>query len=79
MVSPKQYAAIHQVAYTTVMKWLQRNLLLGAVKESLPPPFQGYMYRVPIDAKPPDSKPGPKLGSKRSGKKKAAKKPPSDQ
>lgn len=65
MVTPKEFAAIHGVAYTTVMKWLQRDLIQGAVKEPLQPPFQGHIYRVPKDASRPESKPGPKKGSKR--------------
>lgn len=65
MVTPKEFAVIHDVAYTTVMKWLQRDLIPGAVKEMLQPPFQGHIYWVPKDASRPESKPGPKKGSKR--------------
>ena len=66
MVTPKEFAVIHDVAYTTVMKWLQRDLIRGAVKEPLQPPFQGHIYWVPKDASRPESKPGPKKGSKRA-------------
>lgn len=60
IVTPKQYAEMHSVAYTTVMKWLQNNLVPGAVKKQLPAPFVGYTYQIPEDALPPDLKPGPK-------------------
>ena len=69
-VTPREYAQKHGVAYTTVMKWLQRGLIAGAVKEALPAPFEGYIYRVPEDAPRPTAKPGPKPSAKKAGPKK---------
>ncbi len=60
LLTPRQYSERHQVAYTTVMKWLQGGLIKGARKEPLVAPFQGYIYKIPADAQPPDLKPGPK-------------------
>ena len=71
-VTPKKYAEMHKVAYTTVMKWLQNKLIPGAYKEALPPPFTGYIYQIPEDSPPPDLKPGPKPGTKRAKMKKSA-------
>lgn len=86
IVTPRQYAEKHHVAYTTVMKWLQKNLIPGAYKATLPPPFVGYVYQIPEDAPPPNLKPGPRpqakkggaeVGntSRKAGQKKAGKKP----
>lgn len=60
ILTPRQYAAMHRVAYTTVMKWLQNDLIPGAYKLPLQFPFQGYIYQIPEDAPPPELKPGPK-------------------
>ena len=59
-MTPRQFAEKHGVAYTTVMKWLQNDLISGAYKEELRPPFQGYIYQIPENARRPESKPGPK-------------------
>jgi hypothetical protein len=56
MITPKQYAEQHGVHYTTVMGWLRRELVKGAVKEELP--YGGWYYRVPFNAPLPDLKPG---------------------
>lgn len=65
-VTPREYASKHGVAYTTVMKWLQKDLVPGAYKETLPSPFTGYVYRIPEDASPPELKPGPKPKPKKT-------------
>jgi hypothetical protein len=68
-VTARQYAEMHGVAYTTVMKWLQNDLIPGAVKVSLPAPFVGHTYQIPKDAPAPDLKPGPKPKAKPKAKK----------
>jgi hypothetical protein len=74
MLTPRQFAAKHGVAYTTVMKWLYAELLKGAVKQSSP--FgEGYYYKIPANCPRPTRKPGlakgTKLKRKSSGKKTA--------
>ena len=49
---------MHNVHYTTVMNWLRRDLVPGAIKEELP--FGGYFYKIPAGAPIPELKPGPK-------------------
>jgi hypothetical protein len=61
MITAKEYAEIHDVHYTTVMNWLRRDLLPGAIKEELP--FGGYFYKIPVSAPIPELKPGPKRKS----------------
>lgn len=82
MITPKEFATLHDVAYTTVVGWLRLNLIEGAQKVELPH-MKSHVYMVPKDAKPPELRPGPKKGSKRgtgkpttkaATKKKAAKK-----
>lgn len=69
MLTPRQYAAEIGVAYTTVMNWLSKGLLPGAVKEQLPY-GGGYYYQVPADTPKPELKSGPKpRASKKSSKK----------
>jgi hypothetical protein len=72
MLTPRQFAAKHGVAYTTVMKWLHAELLKGAVKQDSP--FgEGYYYKIPANCPRPARKPGvakgTKLKRKSSGKK----------
>jgi len=67
MITPKEYAALHNVAYTTVVNWLRKELIAGAQKVELPH-MKSYVYAVPKDAKPPELKPGPKKGTKRGTK-----------
>jgi hypothetical protein len=67
MITPKEYAALHSVAYTTVVNWLRKELIEGAQKVELPH-MNSYVYAVPKDAKPPELKPGPKKGTKRGTK-----------
>src|SRR5262245_4981092 len=48
MLTPRQFATKHGVAYTTVMEWLYAELLKGAVKQSSP--FgEGYYYKIPAN------------------------------
>lgn len=64
-MTPKEYAEIHGVAYTTVMYWLNNGKVDGAVKHETP---RGPYWELPVDA------PRPKKLSGRP-KKAAAKKP----
>jgi hypothetical protein len=58
MITAKEYAEMHNVHYTTVMNWLRRDLVPGAIKEELP--FGGCFYKIPAGAPIPELKPGPK-------------------
>src|SRR5262245_41615899 len=58
MITAKEYAEMHNVHYTTVMNWLRRDLVPGAIKEELP--FGGYFYKIPAGAPIPELKPRPK-------------------
>jgi hypothetical protein len=75
MLTPRQFAAKHGVAYTTVMKWLYAELLKGAVKQTSP--FgEGYYYKIPANCPRPTRKPGVAKGTKlkrKSSDKKTAK------
>jgi hypothetical protein len=64
LVTPRQYSEIHQVAYTTVMYWLNTGRIEKAEKIETP---TGHYWLLPDDA------PRPKKLSGRP-KKKAAKK-----
>ena len=66
MITAKEYAETHDVHYTTVMNWLRRELLPGAVKEDLP--FGGYFYMIPANVPVPSLKPGPKPKNADEGK-----------
>jgi hypothetical protein len=55
MLSPRQYAAQVGKAYTTVMSWLQSDLMPDAVKVETP---TGHVYSIPEGTKPPDVKMG---------------------
>ena len=71
MLTPRQYAAEHGVAYTTVMNWLRNGLITGADKEKLP--FgNGYYWQIPKGAPKPVLKAGPKAATNGNGKKKGA-------
>jgi hypothetical protein len=63
MLTPKQYAERMDAAYSTVMSWLQRDLIPGAQKQELP--SGGWYYVVPEDAPRPELKPGPKTFGER--------------
>ena len=67
MLTARQFAAAREVAYTTVISWLNKELLIGAEKQELA--YGGFMWCIPEDAPVPELKPGPKPT------KKAAKKP----
>jgi len=59
-ISPREFAALHQVGYTTVLFWLKNEMLDGAEKEPLPFGKDKFVYRIPADAPKPELKPGPK-------------------
>ena len=58
MITARQYAEMHDMPYTTVATWLQRDLIPGAEKQELP--YGGYVWMVPDNAPKPELKPGPK-------------------
>ena len=60
MISPKAFAELHDVAYTTVMFWLKNELIAGVERAPLPFGKNLFMYQIPADAPRPDIKPGPK-------------------
>lgn len=60
MLSPKAFAEIHGVAYTTVMFWLKNELIKGVEREPLPFGKNRFVYQIPVDAVKPDLRPGPK-------------------
>jgi hypothetical protein len=70
MLSPKQYAEKIGKPYTTVMTWLQGELMPEAVKHQTP---TGHYWEIPDGTKPPELKPGPKPktagATKKGGKK----------
>jgi hypothetical protein len=66
MLTPRQYAQEVGAAYTTVMNWLSKGLLKGAVKQPLPY-GGGYYYQVPADAPKPNLKSGPKPKATKKG------------
>ena len=55
MLTPRQFAEIHGVAYTTVMSWLQKGLIPEAVKNETP---SGHYWEIPETASPPELTPG---------------------
>ncbi|HEX5083542.1 MAG TPA: hypothetical protein VFY40_15960 [Blastocatellia bacterium] len=58
MLTARQFAAAREVAYTTVISWLNKELLKGAEKQELA--YGGFMWQIPEDAPVPDLKPGPR-------------------
>ena len=68
LVTPKEYAEIHGVAYTTVMHWLQTGKVEGAVKHQTP---RGPYWELPLDTPRPKKLSGrpKKEGKKRTSKK----------
>lgn len=78
MLTARQFAEARNVAYTTVINWLNKTLLPGAEKEELA--YGGFMWLIPENAIAPELKPGPKA-KKESGAKpaKKARKKGSDQ
>lgn len=59
MLTPKEYSDLTGCPYRTVMDWLYRGILIGAVK-SIDPESGRRCFRIPPDALPPVLKPGPK-------------------
>ena len=72
LVTPKEYAEIHGVAYTTVMYWLQTGKVDGAVKHETP---RGPYWELPEDTPRPKKLSGrpKKAATKKAAKKGAAK------
>lgn len=46
LVTPRQYAEVHGVAYTTVMYWLNTDRVEGTVKHTTP---FGHYWELPED------------------------------
>jgi hypothetical protein len=46
-LSPRQLAEQMNVAYTTVMSWLQQGLIEGAIKQETP---HGHYWEIPLSA-----------------------------
>ena len=62
-MTPRQYAEINGVAYTTVLYWLNNGRVEGAVKHTTP---FGYYWELPEDAPRPKSRAGrPKKATKK--------------
>jgi hypothetical protein len=69
LVTPRQYATMHGVPYTTVMYWLQSGKIKTAVKHQTP---TGHHWELPDNTPaPPKLRPGPKGGTKKRAKKKS--------
>lgn len=68
MLSPKQYAETVDRPYTTVVTWLQRGQVPGAVKHGTP---TGHYWEIPEGTTPPELKPGPRPGTKKAAAKAA--------
>jgi predicted site-specific integrase-resolvase len=65
LVTPKEYAEIHGVAYTTVMYWLQTGKVEGAVKHETP---RGPYWELPEDTPRPKKLSGrPKKAATKKG------------
>jgi hypothetical protein len=56
MLTPRQYAEKHEVAYTTVATWLQRGQVPEAIKIELP--AGGHQWAIPENAKAPERRVG---------------------
>lgn len=52
MLTPKKFAELHGVAYTTVLYWISKGLLAGV--ESVEMPDGRTAYAVPADTQPPE-------------------------
>jgi hypothetical protein len=67
LVTPKEYAEINGVAYTTVLYWLNNGKVEGAVKYETP---RGPYWELPLDAPRPKKLSGrPKKATKKRGAK----------
>jgi hypothetical protein len=60
MITPREFAAKHGVAYTTVLFWLKNEMIEGVQKETLPFGKNKFVYGIPETAPKPELKPGPK-------------------
>ena len=66
LVTPKEYAEINGVAYTTVLYWLNTGRVEGAVKHETP---RGPYWVLPVDTPRPKKLSGrPKKKSKKGTK-----------
>lgn len=71
LVTPKEYAEINGVAYTTVMYWLQTGRVAGAVKHETP---RGPYWELPEDTPRPKKLSGrPRKSTTKKSKKGSAK------
>jgi hypothetical protein len=67
LVTPKEYAEIHNVAYTTVLYWLNTGRVEGAVKHETP---RGPYWELPLETPRPKKLSGrPKKATKKTSKK----------
>lgn len=68
MLTPRKYAELKGVAYTTVMNWLQQGLIPQAVKH---PTLTGHYWEIPDSAPEPNLQPGrpSTKAAKKGGKK----------
>ena len=62
MLTPRQFAALHGVAHTTVANWLQKGLIPEGVKTETP---SGHYWTVPETAAVPQLKVGRPATKKR--------------
>jgi predicted site-specific integrase-resolvase len=66
LVTPKEYAEMNGVAYTTVMHWLYTGKVEGAVKHATP---RGPYWELPEDTPRPKKLSGrPKKAAKKAKK-----------
>jgi hypothetical protein len=72
MLTTAQFAEHYQVAYTTVMTWLQRELIPGAKRVPTP---RGEVWEIPAAALQAFTPPKQGRPKKEAAAKKAAKKP----
>jgi hypothetical protein len=68
LVTPKEYAEKNNVAYTTVLYWLNNGRVEGAVKHDTP---RGAYWELPEDTTPPPKRSGrpKKTAAKKTTKK----------
>ena len=64
MITLKEYAKKHDVAYTTVLFWHNKGVLPGVEKQEIP--FApGFIYFVAETTPKPELRPGPKPKAKK--------------
>lgn len=69
MLTPRQYADLNGVAYTTVMNWLRQGMIPDAIKHMTP---TGHYWELPSSTPKPNLQPGrpsTKKATKKSSKK----------